>query len=183
MELLQLFLGQIPEAIFIALFMIFVKNIKNKRFLFVIITIIEYLLCKYTFVYDWMFHISFMLMVYITLKIIYENKSQITDIFIFVISYIIIIITSTICMFLCGFNPIIASIVNRILLFIPLIILNYKLNVIQLLYNKYWNRNDKIKKKIKSITFRSLNVVVFNLLFVIINIGMLIATYYNAFMK
>lgn len=183
MNILELLLGQVPEAVFIALFMIFSKNIRTKRVIFLIVTIVEYLLCKYTFVYNWMFHISFMIMVYLTLKVLYKNKTQIVDIFIFVISYIIIIITSAICMLLTNFNPIIASIINRLILFIPLIILNYKLNMIQLVYKKYWNRNDKVKKKIKSVTFRSLNVVIFNLLFVIINIGMLVATYYNNFIK
>ena len=179
MNLLQLLLGQIPEAIFIALFMIFAKELKTKRLLFTIIVIIEYLLCKYTFTYDWMFHISFMIMVYITLKVLYKEKSQITDVFIFAMSYIIIVITSIICMLLFSFNPVTASITNRILLFIPLVVFNYKLSTIQNVYKKYWNRNDKVKKKMKSITFRSLNVVIFNLLFASINALMLIAIYYN----
>ena len=37
MELDQLLLGQIPEAIYFALFMILVKNIKEKRILFIIL--------------------------------------------------------------------------------------------------------------------------------------------------
>ena len=184
MEILQiLLLGQIPEAIFISLFMIFVKNIRTKRLLFTIIMIIEYLLLMSLFAYNWMFHILFMIIVYITLKVLYKDKAQITDVFVFVISYILIIISSFICVVAFNVNMVIASIVNRFLLFIPLLALNYKLNYIQKVYRKYWNRNDKIKKKMKSITFRSLNVVVFNLLFTIINIGMLVATYYNNFIK
>ena len=31
MDLMELFLGQIPEAIYFALFMIFTKNLKEKR--------------------------------------------------------------------------------------------------------------------------------------------------------
>ena len=135
------------------------------------------------FAYNWMFHILFMTIVYITLKVLYKDKAQITDVFIFVISYILIIISSFICVVTFNINMVIASIANRLLLFIPLLTLNYKLNCIQKVYRKYWNRNDKIKKKMKSITFRSLNVVVFNLLFTIINIGMLVATYYNNFIK
>lgn len=172
MEFLQLFLGQVPEAIFIALFMIFVKNLKTKRVLFTLIMIVEYLLLMSLFVYNWMFHILYLVMTFIALKVLYKEKAQITDIFIFTIAYILIVISSALCYIISSNNVIIGCIINRLLLFIPLLILNYKLNHIQNIYKKYWNRNDKIKKKIKSITFRSLNLVIFNLLFSIINFGM-----------
>lgn len=176
MKLLQLFLGQIPEAIFLALFIIYSKNLKEKRVLFTFIMIVEYLLVKYTFQYDWMFHILYIIMSFITLKILYKEKSQIIDVFIFALGYIIIILTSIFCFILLnGKNVILGSILNRIMIFVPLFVLNYKLTNIQKLYKKYWDRNDKIKKKMKSVTFRSLNIVIFNLLFYFINAGMLCA--------
>ena len=182
MNILELLLGQIPEAVFVALFMVFSKNIKTKRIIFLIITVVDYVLLIYTFKYNWGFHILFMIITYIILKVLYKERTQIVDIFIFAIAYIYIIITSFVCVIFTR-NVVIASIINRLLLFIPLFVLNYKLSVIQSVYKKYWNRNDKIKKKMKSVTFRSLNIVIFNLLFVIINIGMLVATYYNNFIK
>lgn len=175
MEFLQLFLGQIPEAIFIALFMIFVKNLKTKRLLFTSIMVIEYLLLMLLFTYNWIFHILYLVITFIVLKILYKEKAQVTDVFIFAISYIFIIISSALCYLISSNNVIVGCIINRLILFIPLVILNYKLTCIQNIYKKYWNRNDKIKKKIKSITFRSLNLVIFNLLFSIINFGMVYA--------
>lgn len=50
--MLQLFLGQIPEAIFLALFMIYAKGLKEKRLLFIFLMIIEYLLTKYAFQFN-----------------------------------------------------------------------------------------------------------------------------------
>lgn len=182
MNIFEILLGQIPEAIFLALFMIFTKNIKTKRLLFVLLMIVEYLLLIYSFPYNWLFHILYMTVAFVTLKVLYKDKSQITDIFIFILGYIIIIATSIISVLLFGKYMIVASIVNRILIFAPLLALRYKLGSIQNVYKHYWNRNEK-PKKIKSITFRCINTVVFNLLFAIINICMLIATYYNNFVK
>lgn len=175
MEILQLLLGQVLEAIFVALFMIFVKNLKSKRLLFVAIIIVEYLLLMSVFTYNWMFHILFVVITFIVLKVLYKEKAQVTDVFIFALSYIFIIISSVICYVISSKSVIIGCIINRLLLFIPLLILNYKLTCIQNIYKKYWNRNDQVKKKMKSVTFRSLNVVIFNLLFSIINFGMVYA--------
>ena len=46
MDLLELMLGQIPEAIYFALFIILTKELKEKRILFIILMIIEYILLK-----------------------------------------------------------------------------------------------------------------------------------------
>ena len=174
MNLQILFLGQIPEAIFFALFLIFTKNIKQKRILFTILMIVEYLLLMYAFPYNWTFHILYMILTFITLKVLYREKCQITDLFILAIAYIYVVITSILCMFITH-KTIIATILNRFVLFIPLFILRYKLVNIQNVYKKYWNRNDKVKKKVKSTTFRSINIVIFNLMFYVINFCMLYA--------
>ena len=49
MNYLQLFLWQIPEAIYLALFIVFTKKLDKHRILFTVITVIEYLLLKYSF--------------------------------------------------------------------------------------------------------------------------------------
>ena len=180
MDLAELFLGQIPEAIYFTLFMIFAKNLKEKRILFIILMIIEYLLLIYTFQYNWMFHIGFMITTVLTLKVLYKEKSQITDIFILLISYIVMIISSAICVFAFMFNTILAAVANRILLFILLVGFKDEIMNIQSLYKHLWNRSEKPSvNKIKSITFRSINLVVFNIIYVIINVGMIFAIYYN----
>lgn len=179
--MLQLFVGQIPEAIFFALFMIYAKDLKDKRFLFTLLMVVEYLLTKYSFQFSWMFHITYMICVFLTLKILYKDKSQVTDIFILAIGYVILMISSILFSIPAMLNIIknytICVILNRIFLFILLFILNYKLVKIQNLYKKLWNRNDKVSKKMKSTTFRALNVVAFNTLFVVFNLGMLYALY------
>ena len=177
---MELLLGQIPEAIFFALFMIYAKGIKEKRILFTILMIIEYLLLIYTFQYNWIFHIGFMIMTFLTLKVLYKEKSQITDIFILLIAYLFLGITSIICFILFNENMLLVSISNRIIIFTLLFILKDKLIHIQKIYKLLWNRNDKVKKKMKSTTFRALNIVVFNIIFYLLNICMLYAIYYNS---
>jgi hypothetical protein len=185
-NMLQLFLGQIPEAIFYALFMIYSKRLKEKRFLFTLLMVVEYLLTKYSFQYSWLFHITYMVSVFLTLKLLYKEKSQITDIFIFCIAYIFIVLASIISVVIGKFifgSIILANTICKIIMFSFIFIFKYRLTVIQNVYKKLWNRNDKISKKIKTTTFRAINIVLFNLLFAIFNLCMIYALYYNNFVK
>ena len=180
--MLELFLGQIPEAIFFALFMIFAKGIKEKRILFVILMIAEYLLLKYSFPYSWFFQIGYMITTFVTLKVLYKEKSQITDIFLLLIAYIIMIASCAILYFIIWAttnNYIVYVILHRLFLILFLFIFNKRLINLQKIYKKFWNRNDKVKKKIKSVTFRGINIVAFNIIFFTINAGMVYAIYYN----
>ena len=178
--MLELFLGQIPEAIFFALFMIYSKAIKEKRILFTVLMIAEYLLLIYSFPYSWFFHIGYMFTTFLTLKLLYKDKAQITDVFILMIGYLILAITSIIPYFVIWKtlnNYLVYVIINRILIFSFVIGFNYKLYSIQESYKNLWNRKDKKKKKIKSTTFRAVNIVIFNILFYIINLCMAFAIF------
>ena len=176
MNLLELFLGQIPEAIFFALFMVFAKALQKKRILFTVIMTIEYVLLLNIFPYNWYFHISFMIITFLTLKVLYKEKSQITDVFILLIAYIVLMITSAVCFVICQGNAMIAAILNRVLIFGLLFCFRNKLYKIQKIYKKFWNRSNE-PKAIKSTTFRSINIVIFNIMFVIFNVGMIYALY------
>ena len=184
--MLQLLLGQIPEAIFFALFMIYAKGLKEKRFLFTLLMVVEYLLTKYSFQYNWMFHITYMISVFLTLKLLYKEKSQVTDVFILLISYVFLgffsIFSVIVGKFIFG-SIMLANIICKIIIFSFIFIFNNKLIIIQNIYKNLWNRNDKQSKKIKTTTFRALNVVVFNLLFAMLNLCMLYAIYFNNFVK
>ena len=114
-------------------------------------------------------------MTYMTLKVLYKETSQITDIFTFGIASLVLIICSIISGGLYLLNPIIGIISSRVLPFMIIFIFRNKLYSIQKLYKCYWNRNDKVKTKIKSTTFRCLNVMIFNLMFYIINAGIIYA--------
>lgn len=181
--MLEVLLGQIPEAIYFALFMIFTKRIKEKRILFVMLMICEYILMLKVMPYSVYGRIGYFVISYITLKVLYKEKAQITDIFTLAIASIILIILSAIPSFIFLNNMgnmtiyIIYIILTRILIFGFLFIFNKKLCNIQLLYKKFWNRNDKVKLKMKSATFRSLSVVIFNIMFYIINIGVAFALF------
>lgn len=182
-EILTILLGQIPEAIYFALFIIFTKDLKEKRFLFIAFMIIEYLLLKICFPFDIKFQISYVIMTFILLKILYKEKAQITDIFSFAISSLILIIINAILYFTVFQilnNYIIYVIIDRIVMFTVLILFKNKISKIQTIYKKFWNRNDKVKKHIKSTTFRCLNLVIFNFMFYIINIAMLYCIYINS---
>ena len=177
---MELLLGYIPEAIYFALFMIYTKQLKEKRLLYITLMVLEYLLLKQFVHFSIYFQVAYTFITFVILKILYREKAQIIDIFTFTIASIFLIITSVISFLISGQNVILATIINRIIIFVVLFGFNYKLNVIQNLYKKLWNRNDKVKKKIKTTTFRSLNVIIFNVIFYFINVGMVYAIYYNS---
>lgn len=180
MDYAELLLGQIPEAIHFALFMIFTKQLKEKRVLFVLLMIIEYLLLKSFIKFSMWFQMAYTAFTYVILKVLYKDKAQITDVFTFTIASIVLIFVSLISFGACKGDMIAGSVVNRIILIIFFIFSYEKLPNIQKIYKKFWNRNDKEKKKMKSATFRSMNVVIFNAIFYIINLGMVYAIYYNS---
>ena len=181
--MLQILLGQIPEAIYFALFMIFTKQLKEKRTLFTILMTLEYLIIQKLIHFDVWLQVIYTAFVFIILKILYKEKAQITDIFTFTISSILLIVIDVIVYFTTKIfidNYILAMIIDRIVLFAILFLLKDKLYKIQKTYKKFWNRNDKIKKKMKTTTFRCINLIVFNLVFYIINIGMIYCIYINS---
>lgn len=180
--MLELFLGQIPEAIFFSLFMIYTKRLKEKRILFTVLMTIEYLLLKAFIHYNIWFQILYTTIVYFILKSLYEEKAQITDIFTFTIGSIILTLSCIILYFIVYTitkSYICFVIVNRIFIFVFIFLLKNKLYKIEKIYKKLWNRNDIVKKKIKTTTFRAINVVMFNGIFYALNIIMLYAIYYN----
>ena len=161
-NILELVVGQLLDAIYFALFLIFTKNIKEKRLLFVFMVSVEYIL--------------FFIITYIVLKILYKERAQITDIFTMgIASLCMIVISAVIYMIIWKlFNSYpIALIVERLAIIIFMLMIYKKLPNIQKIYKKLWNRNDSKDKKIKSTTFRAINIVIFNISFFIINLGMI----------
>lgn len=180
--MLELIIGQIPEAIFFSLFMIYAKGLKEKRVLFTILMIAEYLLLKKFIHFNIWFQILYTFMTFVILKLLYKEKSQIIDIFTFTVASIILIISSILCFLISFGNVVFATIINRIILLIFIFAFKDKLKSIQNLYKRIWNRETN-KTKIKTTTFRSLNVIIFNILFWLLNILLMFAIYYNSIMK
>lgn len=182
MNWLELFLGQIPEALYFALFIIFSKQLKTKRSIFIILIIIEEFLITRVFQYTIWFQVLFTVLMYTILKILYKEKAQITDIFTFMISSLILSVINGLSYFIfygLKHQFLISVIISRILLILFLMIFKNKLYKIQNLYKKFWNRNDKIKKKMKSTTFRCINLFVFNIMFYIANFIFIYTIYRN----
>ena len=182
--MLQLFLGQIPEAIYFALFMIFTKELKEKRILFIVLMILEYILLKQFIHFNIWFQIVYTGITFVILKVLYKEKAQITDIFTFTIASIFVLLVDVPSYFIVHTftdNFIVYVIIARLTLFCVTILLKNKLPKIQKVYKKLWNRNDSKKKKIKTTTFRSLNVVIFNITFYLLNMAMLYCIYVNSF--
>lgn len=80
MNILELLLGQIPEALYFALFMIYTKRLNEKRIWFIVLTVLEYILLFIPPLSIWS-HILYFIFTYGILKWLYKNKAQITDIF------------------------------------------------------------------------------------------------------
>lgn len=181
--LLNMLLGQIPEAIYFSLFMIYTKQLKEKRLLYIVLMIIEYILLIQIFPFNVWFQILYTFISFLILKLLYKEKSQVIDIFTFSIASIVLIFTSAV-MYLISHNTYhntyISSLLHKIILFIFLFVFKNKLYNIQKLYKKIWNRNFNKTYKIKTTTFRALNVVAFNIMFFIINFGMLLVILFKS---
>ena len=156
--------------------MIYTKSLKEHRVKFILLMILEYTLIMETIRFDIYAHLLVFIMTFLILKLLYKEKAQVIDIFTFGIASIVLMIISIVS-YLVIWKTIgvfyVFIIVSRILMLIFILLFKDKLYKIQELYKKLWNRDDKIKKKIKSTTFRALNVVVFNFMFFIINLCMI----------
>lgn len=172
MNFLQIILGQLPETIYFAIFMILTKRLQSKRILFTSLMILEYLLLLNILPFSTWAHVLYFAISYIILKILYKDRAQITDIFTMGIASITMMIISAFWYFTISViskDMILCAILAKITMCIFLYFTRNKLYKIQKLYKRLWNRNDKIPKKMKSATFRCVNVILFNIMFYIIN--------------
>lgn len=120
MNLLELLIGQIPEAIYFSLFIIFTKQIKERRLLFTVLMIFEFVLLFNIAPYTVSSHAIFFAITYLVLKVIYKEKCQITDIFTLCIASIFLILISFINYIIFWFisgNFLLSAICQRIILF------------------------------------------------------------------
>lgn len=173
-ELILLILEKVLEAIYFSLFLIFGKGIKNKRLLFTGIMIFQYLILTSIIKYNVIFQLMYTFLSFINLKVLYKDKAQITDIFLFALASIILIIISigsyAIIYFTVG-KYIVALILNRILLFSILFLLKNKINKLYKKFYSLWNRHN-LPNQMKSLTVRNISIIIFNLMFYIINFCM-----------
>lgn len=173
--LISVFLGLIPEVLFYTFFLIHAKNIKrHKILLFILIAVAD---CIYMVLSDYKVinYLFFIISVYVILKILYKKKAQIIDVFTFSVAFMYVCLISYLC-FLPVNNNIttyyIMFVIDRILLIVPFLFKN-KFNILYKKYCNLWNRNDKEKRRIKSITLRNVSLISLNLFIFLCNLGCL----------
>ena len=149
MNILLIFLEKILEAIYFSLFLIIGKELKNKRILFTLLMIFEYLLLTSFIEYNVAFQFIYTFMTFLILKILYKEKAQITDIFLFGAASIILIFLSmfTYLTALATYkNYFISLIFNRILIFAFLFVFRKQIRNCYIKFYSLWNRRHKTKK-------------------------------------
>lgn len=157
--LVSILLGMLPECLFYTFFWVSLKRIDSKKkILFGLIFIIYFILIMIR-KYEVLYYFLFGLLIYFVLKILYKEKINFLDIFVFYLACAYVFFISCICI---AFVPKyeIALMINRILLFVPFVFKKQLMHI----YQKYmyiWNKETNNSKKIKSITLRVTTILLF----------------------
>ena len=170
---ISVFLGLIPEVLYFTLFLINTKNIKEKKIKLFLLIAVVYVLCIMISRFKIIYYISFIVLIYLILKILYKKNIQIIDIFVISLSFCYVCLISFITSRFINNNYIVYYImycINRILLFIPFIFKN-KFNILYKKYCSLWNRNYDKKQPIKSITLRNISLFILNSFIFLLNIA------------
>ena len=172
---LSILLGLIPEVLYFTLFLTYTKNIKEKRIKLFILISIAYFLCILVQQWQTLYYILLIALIYFILKFLYKEKTQIIDVFIISSMCLWLTVLSFFLLLLLhkdysNFYPL--YVIQRILMFTPLLFKN-KFNILYKKYYKLWNRNDKEKRPIKSITLRNISVISLNMFIFILNISLI----------
>ena len=159
--LVNMLCGVLPEMIYFYVFIKILLGIKNKKALLFVIISISYILSTLIVDCNLYLYILFYILVYIGLRV--SKKPIITDFFLIIFLEVYLYATSGLCYF-CIPNYIIAFIVNRIMIFIPLL---FKKQLIKLYenYKSLWNKRENAT--IKSLTLRNISLIVINALIIL----------------
>ena len=166
-------LGLILQPLYTCLLILYTKEVKNRRIYFIILNLIYYIIVQntLTFRYGIVADLIYVVLMYLNLKILYNNKARITDLTTYIISDFVLGMLSMISYFIFGMNFI--GLMSALMIpIILLIIFKSKLPIIEKFYNKFWNRK-KQKMKIKSITTRGISLCITVFLTLILHFWML----------
>lgn len=123
--IVSLLMGMLPEVLYFTLSICFIKDIKKNRLKLFSLLAIGYILLIMICRYQLLFYLGYIVYVYMVLKKLY--KSKVIDLF------VVSVISSylTLMSFL-SFKLIetymLAYVINRLMLFVPICLLNYRLN-------------------------------------------------------
>ena len=180
-EIIYQVLVKIAEPVYFSLFLIVGKNIKEKRLLLIAIMIFEYLALKYFIHYNVWFQLAYTFMSFVNLKVLYKEKAQVTDIFLFAAASLVLIISSILCyglVYVTIHQYVWVILINRPLIFA---LIYFGKDTIREYYKKFcslWNRHNN-KNKIRSLTVRNISIIIFNIMFWLINFGMIFSIVLN----
>ena len=175
LEIFRLISAKLLEPIYFSLFLLIGKDLKKRRLLFVLIMIFEYILLKIYIKFDVGFQFLYTFMTFLIVKVLYKEKVQITDIFLFTVASIFLIISSFACYIIIYFltkNYYLVLIVNRLIIFLFLFIFRKTIREKYVEFYSLWNRHNN-PNKLKSLTLRNISIIIFNLMFWLINLGMI----------
>lgn len=170
-----LFMGMLPEVLYFALSICFIKDIKKQRLKLFSLLIIGYIVLIMVCRFQLLFYLGYIVYVYIVLKKLY--KSKIIDLFIVSVVSAYLTLVSFISFKLTD-TYMLAYLINRLMLFIPIFVLNYKLNDFYNVYYSLWDRHEG--NKVKSITIRNTSLVFINSFIVLLNVLIILCMFdYN----
>ena len=181
-EVLYQVLVQIPEPVYFSLFLIIGKNIKEKRLLLIGIMIVQYWLLMHIFPFNVWFQLIYTFMSFVNLKVLYKEKAQVTDLFLFATASIILVLLSLFTYstaMITYKNYYVSLLLNRILLFSLVFFFRKSIRSKYKEFCSLWNRHNN-PNKIRSLTLRNISIIAFNLMFWIINFCMI---FYLTYLK
>lgn len=170
--IISLLFGMLPEVLFFTLSIIYIKDLSTNRLKLFGFLVIGYIMLIMICRYQLLFYLAYIVYVYIVLKILY--KAHISDIFMISVVSSYLTLMSFIA-FKTIDNYTLAYVVNRVLLFAPLLLTNFKLNDIYNTYLSLWNRSEG--KVIKSVTLRNISLVFVNVFIVLLNTLVVLAMF------
>ena len=169
-----IFLVALPvEILFLVLGVCYSKNVKEKRVLFFILSLVSAIICSSIYQWQLWYYIFYIASMYLIMKVLY--KSHISDLFIFMIFFAWIAITSFTTHFTVG-SGVLGLIVQRIIMF-SVFALRGKFNGWYKSYRKLWNRRDD--NRIKSITLRNISLIFLNAFIVFMNFFLIFLQQYS----
>ena len=175
MEIIRLISAKILEPIYFSLFLIYGKDLKHKRLLFTLIMIFEYIMITELIKFNVWLQFIYTFMTFVNLKVLYKEKAQVTDIFLFAAASIILIVSSAFFSLIVWYtirDYYLVIILNRTFIFSFVLLFKDRIKECYKKFCSLWNRHNN-PKVIKSLTLRNISIIVFNLMFWVINFGML----------
>lgn len=162
---MNIIFGVLPDVLFFTIFLIFSKNIKEKRIILFILLLLNYLLSKSFLGKTIAFNIFYTFGSIVIIKILYSAKVEFIDIFLFSIASIIITLVSILSylIYYIAYNLFRVDymwmyMLDKIILFIPLIMNKNKLKEIYMKYRLFWNRETN-PGGIKSLSLRIISLI------------------------